>query len=59
MPGRIEALEKEQQQLVEAMASPAFYQRTEAEITADANRLKEMETELAEAYQRWEELEGL
>ena len=59
LPQRIEALEKEQQQLVEAMASPEFYQRTESEITADANRLKEMESELAEAYQRWEELESL
>ena len=47
LPGRIEALEKEQQQLVEAMASPEFYQRAESEITADANRLKEMESELA------------
>ena len=59
LPGRIEALEKEQQQLVEAMASPEFYQRAESAITADANRLKEMERELAEAYQRWEELESL
>ncbi len=58
LPERIEALEKEQHQLVAAMASPEFYQRDEAAITADANRLKQMEAELAAAYQRWEELEN-
>lgn len=59
LPGRIEVLETEQQKMVDAMASPEFYQRGEAEITADANRLKELEEELAEAYARWEELEEL
>jgi ABC transport system ATP-binding/permease protein len=59
LPERIEALENEQQQLVAAMASPEFYQRPEAQITADANRMKQLEDQLAEAYQRWEELESL
>ncbi|MCD4672453.1 MAG: ATP-binding cassette domain-containing protein [Anaerolineaceae bacterium] len=59
LPEHIEILENEQQQLVAAMATPGFYQRPEAEITQDANRLKQLEEELAEAYQRWEELENL
>ncbi len=57
LPGRIEALESEQHQLTTAMADPVFYQRDSAEIAQAANRLKEIEEELAQAYERWEELE--
>ncbi len=59
LPQRIEALECEQHQLSGAMADPAFYQRDSAEIARDANRHKELEDELARAYQRWEELEQI
>lgn len=57
LPQRIEALEAEQHRLTLEMATPEFYQRPEAAITADAQRLKDLESELAAAYQRWEELE--
>jgi ATP-binding cassette subfamily F protein uup len=57
LPGRIEALEIEQHQLTTAMADPIFYQRDNAEIVQAAKRLKEIEEELAKAYERWEELE--
>ena len=57
LPGRIEALEIEQHQLTTAMADPIFYQRDNAEIARAANRLKEIEEELALLYERWEELE--
>ena len=57
LPQRIEALEAEQLLLTEAMSSPAFYQRDSAEKARVANRLKEIEEELAQAFQRWEELE--
>jgi ATP-binding cassette subfamily F protein uup len=57
LPGRIEALESEQQQLTAAMADPVFYQRDSAEIAQTASRLKEIEEELAFSYERWEELE--
>jgi ATP-binding cassette subfamily F protein uup len=59
LPGRIEALELEQHRLSAAMADPAFYQRDSAEIARTVSRLKELEEELAQAYQRWEELESL
>jgi ATP-binding cassette subfamily F protein uup len=58
LPERIENLEAEQQQLTTAMADPAFYQRDGAEIARTANRLREIEAELAVAFLRWEELEG-
>ena len=57
LPGRIEALESEQQQLTAAMADPVFYQRDSAGIAQTANRLKELEEELALLFRRWEELE--
>ena len=59
LPQRIETLEAVQHELSAAMADPAFYQRGSAEISRDAARLKELEEELARAYQRWEELEKL
>ena len=57
LPKRIEALEGEQHALTAAMADPAFYQRDSVEIALDANRLKQLEEELAQAFIRWEELE--
>jgi ABC transport system ATP-binding/permease protein len=57
LPVRIENLEAEQQRITKAMADPAFYQQDNAEITRAANRLKQLEEELAQAFQRWEELE--
>jgi ATP-binding cassette subfamily F protein uup len=58
LPHRIESLEAEQHRLTSRMAEPAFYQQDSAEITRSANRLKELEEELARAYLRWEELEN-
>jgi ABC transport system ATP-binding/permease protein len=57
LPGRIEALEAEQHQLSASMADSSFYQREAPQISEAMNRLKELEDELAAAYQRWEELE--
>jgi ATP-binding cassette subfamily F protein uup len=59
LPKRIETLEAEQHQLAAAMALPTFYQQDSAKIAQASNRLKELENELAQAYQRWEELEQL
>ena len=58
LPKRIESLEAEQHALAAAMTLPTFYQQDSAKITQASNRLKELEAELAQAYQRWEELEG-
>jgi ABC transport system ATP-binding/permease protein len=59
LPQRIEALEAEQKQLAVEMAKPAFYQQDSAAISAAAERVKEIEAELEQAYQRWEELEEM
>ena len=59
LPGRIESLEAEHLQLSNTLADPAFYQRDNAEISQAVNRLKDLEDELALAYQRWEELEQI
>ncbi|MFO7584886.1 MAG: ATP-binding cassette domain-containing protein, partial [Anaerolineales bacterium] len=52
LPGRIEALEAEQHQLSASMADSSFYQREAPQISQAMNRLKELEDELAAAYQR-------
>jgi len=59
LPARIEALENEQHQLTLAMADPGFYQQDSDVIAQAASRIKELEEELARAYQRWQELEGI
>lgn len=58
LPAKIERLETEQKMLGEVMADAAFYQRDNEDIIKDANRLKQLEAELDQAYRRWEELEG-
>ncbi len=59
LPGRIEALEAAREELHGEMADPAFY-RNEAGAIVEANaRLASLEAELAAAYARWEQLEGL
>ena len=56
LPLQIELLEAEQHRLSEAIA---FYPRGSMEVITTANRLKSLETELAEAYRRWELLEKM
>ncbi len=57
LPHMIETLEAEQHHLSAAMAEPAFYQRDRAEIARAVQQLKDLEEQLAAAYQRWAELE--
>lgn len=59
LPVRIEALEQEQQQLQEAMMAPAFFQQDSARIAEVTARLEVIQSELEEAYERWESLEAL
>jgi len=40
------------------VVDPAFYQGDHAEISRAVEGLEALETELAQAYQRWFELEG-
>ncbi|MSQ40948.1 MAG: ATP-binding cassette domain-containing protein [Dehalococcoidia bacterium] len=58
-PQTIEWLEREQQELFQAMGEPALYKKDRADIVAANDRLEELKRLLAEAYARWEELEQL
>jgi ATP-binding cassette subfamily F protein uup len=57
LPATIESLEAEIETLHQDMAVAEFYQQPGAEIARAQARLKELERQLAEAYERWEALE--
>lgn len=57
LPARIEVLEEEQALIGKRMTDASFYQGDVDEIANTAARLKEIEDELVQAYQRWEELD--
>jgi ATP-binding cassette subfamily F protein uup len=59
LPGKIEAHEASIAEFHEAMADPDFYQKPKDHIAARQKELSELETALANFYQRWEELEML
>ena len=60
LPRRIEALELEQAQFHDEMASPSFCtSEIGVEIARSKARLEAVEAELANAFERWEALEGL
>ena len=59
LPARIEALERDRQELHETMADPAFYRREGSGISEAKARLEALERDLALAYERWETLEAL
>jgi ATP-binding cassette subfamily F protein uup len=57
LPGKIEQLEREIQELHTAMAQPEFYQQAGEAIAAETANLRKLESDLSTAYERWEELE--
>ena len=59
LPAAIENFETEIAVLHRQMAEPQFYQQPGERIAAEQGRLKQLEEQLAAAYQRWEELEPL
>jgi ATP-binding cassette subfamily F protein uup len=59
LPGAIERLEHEQAALFETLANPSFYQTGGDAIAVARSRLAAVETELAQAYGRWEELDTI
>jgi len=59
LPQKIEAMEREQQELYDSMADPSFYQQKGEIISQARVRSEELEQSLAIAYARWEELEAI
>jgi ABC transport system ATP-binding/permease protein len=58
LPGRIEALEAEQQGLHRAVADPGFYKEPPEAIKAALARLGQLQLELLGAYARWDDLDS-
>jgi len=59
LPGKIENLEAEQQNLYVQMSAPDFYARAGADIAQTKKRLEQIEASIHQAYERWEELQSL
>ena len=59
LPAQIESLETEISTLHEQMADASFYRLPAEEIAATRKRLRQLETHVATAYVRWQELEQL
>ncbi|SPF33059.1 ABC transporter ATP-binding protein uup-1 [Syntrophobacter sp. SbD1] len=57
IPGIIELLEAERNELYRSMSEPAFYRKDGAEIATAKVRLTTIEQELDQAYQRWDVLD--
>ena len=58
LPERIAALEEEQKRLQAALADPEFYRKPGAQIQAAVDRTGQIERELHEAMERWDELDS-
>ncbi|KAA5546357.1 ATP-binding cassette domain-containing protein [Roseiconus nitratireducens] len=58
LPEKIESLEQQIAQWHAVMADPAYYQGGGDKIASDAAKLAEAESELAQAFERWEQLES-
>jgi ATP-binding cassette subfamily F protein uup len=58
LPAKIEALETEQQQLSEKIASPSFYKDPAATIAATLARLEQVQAALLATYARWDTLDS-
>jgi ATP-binding cassette subfamily F protein uup len=58
LPGRIEELEREQRRLTAAVANPDFYKESREEIEQTLARLGTLQSALATAYARWDELDS-
>jgi ATP-binding cassette subfamily F protein uup len=57
LPATIERLEAEIASLHAAMAAPEFYKRPGDEIARETGQLRQLEDQLSQTYQRWEQLE--
>jgi ATP-binding cassette subfamily F protein uup len=56
LPGSIETLEAESEQVSEALNDPSLYAAPQSELETVTKRQSAIKSELAEAYARWEQL---
>ncbi|WP_426993192.1 ribosomal protection-like ABC-F family protein [Methylomonas sp. CM2] len=59
LPERIEQLESRQAELTATIGGGEFYKQTQEAVAASLAELQSVETELAAAYSRWDELDAL
>ncbi|MCF8069166.1 MAG: ATP-binding cassette domain-containing protein [Desulfobacterales bacterium] len=59
LPGIIEGLESQQDEIHQSMSDPAFYQKDVSEMNKIKNDLSAVENKLESAYERWEAIELL
>ncbi len=59
LPGLIEALDREKEDIMATMSDPDFYKIAGEQAVKLQDRLDEIELEVLAAYERWEELEEL
>jgi ATP-binding cassette subfamily F protein uup len=59
LPERIAALETEHKQLQAALADSEFYRKAGSEIQAAVDRVAEIDRELLEAMERWDQLDSI
>ncbi|AEG31201.1 ATP-binding cassette domain-containing protein [Thiomicrospira cyclica] len=59
LPGLIEQLETQLETLSGQIAEPDFYQQEQTKIDKHLAKIQHKEQELEQAFERWEELEGL
>ena len=59
LPAKIEALEQKTQQLQDQVSDPGFFKQDTNASNQVLNELAETEASLSQAYERWDELEGM
>ncbi len=59
LPADIETMEAELEELYQTMSAPDFYKQEAQQVSSATARLEKLKDQLAQAYQRWEELEEL
>jgi ATP-binding cassette subfamily F protein uup len=59
LPGKIEGMEAEHQELSEKLGDPRLYKENPEQVQEIQQSMAELEADLRQAYARWEELEEL
>jgi ATP-binding cassette subfamily F protein uup len=59
LPRKIERMEAERDRITSAMQSPDYYRNADNDPLGDQAKLEELETSIAQDFERWEELEAL
>ena len=59
LPGLIESLETEREEIYKSLADPDFYRQAGNRVPESEARIRDIEKEIAAAYERWDILETI